>query len=709
MELLLKLRKSYPEQYAKIKKAYEFAYEAHKGQKRSSGEDYFIHPCAVAEILCDYGFDSSSVIAAFLHDVLEDTEVTAEQLSAEFGDEILELVEGVTKLDKIQFNNKEEAQAENFRKLFMALAKDLRVIIIKLADRLHNMRSLEFVPPEKQKYKSRETLDIYAPLAGRLGISFFKCELEDIAMKYLYPEEYAYIDSKITAKHAERQGFLNQICAEIKEKMDELGIKGEINGRPKHYYSIYKKMKYNGIDIDQVYDLLAVRIIVDDIKDCYTMLGEVHTLWKPLPGRFKDYIAMPKANNYQSLHTTVVTQFNETFEIQIRTVEMHKIAEYGVAAHWQYKEGRTESNTDLDDKVRWIREVMDAEKDINGAREFMDAIKINVFDDEVFVFTPKGDVYDLPVNSTPVDLAYKIHSEVGNHCVGAKINKKMVTLSTKLKTGDIVELLTQANGKPNLDWLKFVRTAGARSRIRAFLKKEQKDENVKRGKDMLEKEARRKGYALSELLSVNAFESILQRLSLNNEEDMYANVGFGGLGTAQVLSKLIEAFRKEHPISLIEVPVSSEKKMTAHSKSGVLVDGDANFQVHMAHCCSPVPGDEIVGYISRGRGVSIHRKDCPNVANLGEERLIAASWDTNGAEEYSATFKVVSEDIPGLLAQMTAYIATAKMTITGANIKTDNTRGTAETVMSVLIKRAEDLDDVIKKISSLKGVIEVRR
>lgn len=708
MELLLKLRKAYPEQYAQIKKAYEFAYEAHKGQKRSSGEDYFIHPCAVAEILCDYGFDSTSVIAAFLHDVLEDTEVTAEQISAEFGSEILELVEGVTKLDKLQFNNREEAQAENFRKLFMALAKDLRVIIIKLADRLHNMRSLEFVSPEKQKYKSQETLDIYAPLAGRLGISFFKCELEDIAMKYLYPEEYAYIVSRTAEKHAERQGFLNQVCAEIREKMNELGIKGEINGRPKHYYSIYKKMKSLGIDIDQVYDLLAVRIIVDDIKDCYTMLGEVHNLWKPIPGRFKDYIAMPKANNYQSLHTTVMTQFGETFEIQIRTIEMHKIAEYGVAAHWKYKEGRTAVDTDLDNKVRWLREVMDAEKDINGAREFMDAIKINVFDDEVFVFTPKGDVYDLPVNSTPVDLAYKIHSEVGNHCVGAKVNKKMVTLSTKLKTGDIVELLTQANSRPNLDWLKFVRTAGARSRIRAYLKKEQKEENVRRGKDMLEKEARRKGYSLSELLSVDAFDSILQRLSLNSEEDMYANVGFGGLGTAQVLSKLIEAYRKQHPISVIEVPVSPEKKVS-HSKSGVLVDGAANFQVHMAHCCSPVPGDEIVGYISRGRGVSIHRKDCSNIVGFGKERLIEASWDTDGADRYNATFKVVSEDIPGLLAQMTALIANAKMTITGANIKTDNTKGTAETVMSVLIKNADDLDDVIGKISSLKGVIEVRR
>ena len=536
-DLLVKLRKAYPDKYADLKKAYEFAEKAHAGQKRSSGEDYFIHPCAVVEILADYGFDSSTLIAAFLHDVLEDTAVTPEQLAAEFGQEILELVQGVTKLDKLQFTNREDAQAENFRKFFMAMAKDLRVIIIKLADRLHNMRSLGFVPPEKQQRVAKETLDIYAPLAGRLGISFFKCELEDLAMMYLYPDEYKYITECISKKRGERQALLDGIMEQIREKMKEMGIDGEVNGRPKHFYSIYKKMHQLHIDVDQIYDLLAARIIVHTVKDCYTMLGEVHTMWKPIPGRFKDYIAMPKANNYQSLHTTVVAD-GETFEIQIRTYEMHRIAEYGIAAHWKYKEGTTGVDTDLDNKVRWLREVMDAEKNVGDAKEFMDAIKINVFDDEVFVFTPKGDVYDLPVGSTPVDLAYKIHSAIGNKCTGAKINRKIVPLSTKLQTGDIVEILTQNGKGPSLDWLKFVKTSSARSRIRQYFKKEQREENVHRGREMLEKEARRRGFSLADLMQVDALDSILQRMSLANEEDMYANVGFGGISTAQVLSKI---------------------------------------------------------------------------------------------------------------------------------------------------------------------------
>ncbi len=707
-ELLVKLRKGYPDRYAELKKAYEFAENAHRGQKRSSGEDYFIHPCAVVEILADYGFDSSTLIAAFLHDVLEDTSVTPEQLSAEFGDEILGLVEGVTKLDKLQFTNREEAQAENFRKFFMAMAKDLRVIIIKLADRLHNMRSLKFLPQEKQQYISRETLDIYAPLAGRLGISFFKCELEDLAMMYLYPDEYKYITECISKKRGERQALLDGIMAQIRDKMKEMSVSGEVNGRPKHFYSIYKKMHQLHMDVDQIYDLLAVRIIVNTVKDCYTMLGEVHTMWKPIPGRFKDYIAMPKANNYQSLHTTVVAD-GETFEIQIRTYEMHKIAEYGIAAHWKYKEGTTGVDTDLDNKVRWLREVMDAEKDIGGAKEFMDAIKINVFDDEVFVFTPKGDVYDLPVGSTPVDLAYKIHSAIGNKCTGAKINRKIVPLSTKLQTGDIVEILT-ANGKgPSLDWLKFVKTASARSRIRQYFKKEQKEENVHRGKEMLEREARRRGYNLADLMHVTAFDGIMQRLSLSGEEDLYANVGFGGISTNQVLTKLIEAFRKQNPEEQIEVAVDSGATERKRSKSGVLINGNANFTVRMAHCCTPVPGDDIVGYISRGRGVSVHRKDCPNIKSMEPERLIEAVWDTGGEENYNVTLNITAESSGGMLAGITAYIAAAKMPITGANVKVDTKEHIADITISVMIKNADDLEDLVRKIKSIHGVIDVRR
>lgn len=708
-ELLVKLRKAYPDRYAEIKKAYEFAKAAHEGQKRSSGEDYFIHPCAVVEILADFGFDSSTVIAAFLHDVLEDTSVTPEQLKEEFGQEILELVEGVTKLDKLQFGSREDAQAENFRKFFMAMAKDLRVIIIKLADRLHNMRSLKFLPPEKQQRISRETLDIYAPLAGRLGISFFKCELEDIAMMYLYPDEYKYITECISKKRGERQALLDGIMSQIRDKMEEMSIDGEVNGRPKHFYSIYKKMHQLHIDVDQIYDLLAVRIIVNTVKDCYTMLGEVHTMWKPIPGRFKDYIAMPKANNYQSLHTTVVAD-GETFEIQIRTYEMHRIAEYGIAAHWKYKEGTTGVDTDLDNKVRWLREVMDAEKDVGGAKEFMDAIKINVFDDEVFVFTPKGDVYDLPVGSTPVDLAYKIHSAIGNKCTGAKINRKIVPLSTKLQTGDIVEILTQNGKGPSLDWLKFVKTSSARSRIRQYFKKEQREENVRRGKEMMEREARRRGYSLTDLMQVGALDGILQRLSVANEEDMYANIGFGGVSTNQVMTKLVDAFRKQNPDDRLEVVVESQNHaQRKHSKSGVLINGNANFTVRMAHCCTPVPGDDIVGYISRGRGVSVHRKDCPNVKSMEPERLIEAVWDTGGDESFNVTLNITAENSGNILAAITAYVAASKMPITGANVKVDPKEHLAEITIGVMIKNTDDLDELAKKIRSIQGVLEVRR
>lgn len=709
-ELLDKLRKIYPQNYTDIKRAYDFASEAHKGQKRSSGEDYIIHPCAVVEILADFGFDSSTVIAAFLHDVLEDTPVTYDELKEQFGEEICNLVEGVTKLDKIRFLDKEEAQAENFRKIFVAMAKDLRVIIIKLADRLHNMRSLQYLPEEKQKRIAKETLDIYAPLAGRLGISFFKCELEDLAMKYLYPDEYKYIQDVVAKKRSERQQFLDTICDDIRGMLKDMGIHGEVNGRPKHFYSVYKKMHKHHIDIDQIYDLLAVRIIVDDVKDCYAMLGEIHTKWKPMPGRFKDYIAMPKANNYQSLHTTVVTPFNETFEIQIRTFEMHKIAEYGIAAHWKYKEGTSGKDSELDSKVRWLREVMDAQKDIDGAKEFMDAVKINVFDDEVFVFTPKGDVFDLPVGSTPLDLAYKIHSQIGNKCIGAKVNKRMVPFSTKLANGDIVEIITSnASRGPSLDWLKFVHTASARSKIRAYFKKEKKDENIARGKDMLEKEARRRGYALSDIFTPDILAGLLQRHTLNSEDDLYATVGYGGLTTAQVLTKIIQDFKKEDHSLDIEQLAVAEQKPHKHSKSGVLINGNANFTVRMAQCCSPVPGDEIIGYISRGRGVSVHRKDCPNVKGMEDERLIQASWDSDGDERFNATLTIIAENRGGLLATITTKIANARLGIVSANVRVYDKQDIGEIVVTVQISKASELEMLVGQLREISGVIEVRR
>ncbi len=707
--LLEKLKNIYPANFAEIEKAYNFASEAHAGQKRSSGEDYIIHPCAVVEILADFGFDSSTVIAAFLHDVLEDTPVTYDELKELFGVEIVDLVEGVTKLDQLQFVNREVAQAENFRKIFISMAKDLRVIIIKLADRLHNMRSLQYLSEERQKRIARETLDIYAPLAGRLGISFFKCELEDLSMKYLFPDEYKYVSESVHRKRAERQKFLDAICEQLTEKLKSMDVKGEVNGRPKHFYSVYKKMYKYHIDIDQIYDLMAVRIIVDNVKDCYTMLGEIHTMWKPMPGRFKDYIAMPKANNYQSLHTTVVTQFNETFEIQIRTAEMHRVAEYGIAAHWKYKEGTTGKDSELDSKVRWLREVMDAQKDIDGAKEFMDAVKINVFDDEVFVFTPKGDVFSLPVGSTPLDLAYKIHSAIGNKCIGVKVNKKMVPLSTKLNNGDIVEIVTSNSSRgPSLDWLKYVHTASARSKIRAYFKKERKDENIARGKDMLEKEAKRRGYVLGEIITHDMLQDILQRYGFSSEDEIYSAVGYGGLSTTQVLAKAIEAFKKA-PKPVETIPINEPQRPHKHSKSGVLINGNANFTVRMAQCCSPVPGDEIVGYISRGRGVSVHRKDCPNVKGMEDERLIQATWDIEGNERFNATLVILCDNKGGLLATITTYIANVHIEIVGANVRVDEKMGTAEITVTVQIKEARELEDLVRKIKGISGVIEVRR
>jgi len=708
-DLLLKLRRIYPERYADIKRAYEYAQKAHEGQKRSSGEDYFVHPCAVAEILAEYGFDASTVMAAFLHDVLEDTSVTNDDLKAEFGEEIFELVDGVTKLDKLHFVNLEDAQNENLRKIFIAMAKDLRVIIIKFADRLHNMRSLEFLSPDRQLRIAKETLEIYAPLAGRLGISFFKCELEDLAMKYVYPDEYKYVSEAVRKQRTERQGFLEMVCKQIEDKLDEMGIKGEVNGRPKHLFSVYKKLNSLHIDIDQIYDLLAVRIIVDSVKDCYTILGEIHSMWKPIPGRVKDYIAMPKANNYQSLHTTVVTQYNETFEIQIRTREMHQVAEYGVAAHWKYKEGGADGS--LEKKIRWIREVMVA-NDIDDSKEFMDAVKINVFDDEVFVFSPRGDVYDLPVESTPVDLAYKIHSAIGNKCVGAKVNKKIVPLSTKLETGDIVEIITSNSSKgPSLDWLKFVRTASCRAKIRAFFKKERRGENIERGKEMLEREAKKRGFVLGELLNASNIDVILEKHELKDIDDLYATVGFGGLTTNQVLIKLIDNIKAtpKEEISSFDKGIDVEKISTKHSKNGILVNGNANFSVRIAQCCTPIPGDEIVGYISKGRGVSVHRIDCENIKGLETERLVNTTWDVEGLDKFNAQITIVCENKAGILAIITNVVAQSKLEIVFLNARVNEKKETAEIVLSVQINMNSELERLIKKLNEVEGIISIRR
>ena len=711
-ELLQKLKKNFSEaEFQELKAAYDFSAAAHEGQKRQTGEPYFIHPCAVVNILVDLGFDDvSTLVAAFLHDVLEDTPVTSDELEQKFGKEVLELVEGVTKLDKIKFVSAEDEQAENLRKMFFAMAKDYRVIIIKLADRLHNMRTLDALKPEKQIKIATQSLKIYAPLAGRLGLSFVKCELEDLAMRYLYPDDYYELVEFIKTKSKERQQFIEKICDELKAKLQELGIEGEVNGRQKHLYGIYKKMLKQGKNIEQIYDISAVRVIVNEVQDCYTVLGAIHTMWMPLPGRFKDYIAMPKPNGYQSLHTTVITKFKETFEIQIRTYEMHRIAEYGIAAHWKYKEGKTGA-TKIDDQINWLREVMDTQRESSDSHEFLENIEGNVFTDEVYVFTPKGKVLNLPVGSTTVDFAYAIHSAVGNKCIGAKVNGKIVPLNTVLNTGDIVEILTTNSGKgPSRDWIKFVKTASARTKIRQYFKKEMKEENIKRGKDMLEREAKRRGYNLSELLSTAGLNYIMNRYTLSSIDDLYASVGFGGLTTNQIIVKLIDYFKRDllskNPVAEIKTTSTTGK---SSSGNGVLIRGYDDFLVRLSHCCNPVPGDKIVGYVSRGRGVSVHCVDCPNVKNIEPERLIEAKWDDVISQNFLASLKIYCENKGGILAAVTTIISNMKISITGAFARSDNDNGTAEITVMLEVKSTDQVEDVIKKLKTLPEVIDVHR
>lgn len=696
-----------------ISRALDFAEEAHKGQKRLSGEDYIVHPISVADTLLDINIDASAVIAGLFHDIVEDTLITIDQINNLFGKEVGELVEGVTKLSKIKFNSKEEEQAENIRKLVLAMSKDIRVIVIKLADRLNNMRTLEFLPPEKQLRIARETMEIYAPIAGRIGISTIKVQLEDLSMKYLYPEDYKELVSLISSKREDRMALVEKVSNVITEELQDLGIKGEVKGRPKHLYSIYKKMKNQGKSIDQIYDLIAVRVIVDTVRDCYTVLGIIHSMWKPIPGRFKDYIAVPKPNLYQSLHTTVVTNYGQIFEIQIRTYKMNEIAEYGIAAHWKYKEGvSSKPIDDMDSKLGWIRQAMEVDEESKDSIEFVNALKINFFSDLVFVFTPKGDVFDLPQGSTPVDFAYLIHSAVGNKCVGAKINGKIMPLSTVLKTGDVVDIMTSNSAKgPNLDWLKFVKTSGAKSKIKAFLKKINQVENIKLGHEMLEREAKRRGFNMSDLMQPDYISYVLKRYNLNSVEDLYASVGYGGTSTNQVLFKLIQLYREEQKsvTPIIEKTDQEISNIRKKSSSGILVHGFADFLIHLAHCCNPVPGDEIVGYISRGRGVAIHSVDCPNVKNFEPERCIEAEWDASDEHaKFIANISLVCKDKSGLLAQITNAIANRGFSIVGAEVKVKNA-GEAIVSISIEISNVEELNDLVKKLSSIEGVINIQR
>ena len=688
-------------------KAYHYAEEAHANQKRASGEPYFIHPCEVADILIGLGLDAATIAAAFLHDVIEDTECTAEDIKREFGDEVLGLVSSVTKLEKIVFKSKEDENAENFRKIFVAMAKDVRVIIIKLADRLHNMRSLNFLSHERQQRMASETLDIYAPLAGRLGISQIKCELEDLCLKYLDPEAYEYLVYNIREKLSERKEFVSGIVGEIRELMAADGVQGEVFGRPKHFYSIYKKMKNKGKTLDQIYDLTAVRVIVADVKECYTVLGRIHERWKPIPGRIKDYIATPKPNKYQSLHTTVMTKYGQPFEIQIRTEEMHRIAEFGIAAHWKYKEGRTEEEkSNFESRLTWLREVMEWEGDLKDSKEFINALKTELYSHELLVFTPRGKVISLPPEATPVDFAYAIHSEVGNRCTGARVNSKIVPLTTTLEVGDVVEIITSPNSKgPSRDWLKFIKSSSAKAKIRQFYKNELKEENIRIGQIKLEDEAKKKGYTLSTLLTAESFKRISERFSFNEQAEMFAAVGYGSISVNQILFKLIDFYRKETPMAF-ELHAGSGGKATG----GVLVNGQAGMLVRFAGCCSPVPGDQIVGYTSRGRGVVIHRADCPNVKNAEQGRLLSASWQIAAGtkQRFNANIAIRATDQGAAISVLSQVVADMKLSIMGLNGRFDKNHD-AVIEASISLADISEVDMLIKKMQADKRIYEVHR
>ncbi|MBQ8322652.1 MAG: bifunctional (p)ppGpp synthetase/guanosine-3',5'-bis(diphosphate) 3'-pyrophosphohydrolase [Clostridia bacterium] len=705
---LKKIKENYGvNDYETLVRAYDYAQTAHANQKRASGEPYFIHPCAVAEILIDLGLDAATIAAALLHDVIEDTSSTAEDIKREFGDEVLALVSGVTKLERIVFKSQEDADAENFRKIFVAMAKDVRVIIIKLADRLHNMRSLNFLSYERQQRMASETLEIYAPLAGRLGISQIKCELEDLCLKYLDPEAYEYLVYNIRERLSERKDFVAQIVEEIKALMKADGVEGEVFGRPKHFYSIYKKMKNKGKTLDQIYDLSAVRVIVKDVRECYTVLGEIHEKWKPIPGRIKDYIATPKPNKYQSLHTTVMTRYGQPFEIQIRTEEMHRIAEFGIAAHWKYKEGRTAEDGNFENRLTWLREVMEWQGDLKDSKEFIDALKTELYSHELLVFTPRGKVISLPPEATPVDFAYAIHSEVGNHCTGARVNSKIVPLTTTLEVGDVVEIITSPNSKgPSRDWLKFIKSSSAKAKIRQFYKNELKEENIRLGQAKLEEEAKKRGFALADLLTSDSFKRISERFSFNETEEMYAAVGYGSISVNQILFKLIDFYRKETPHAF-ELHAGE-----GHGKNpgGVLVNGQAGMLVRFAGCCSPVPGDKIVGYTSRGRGVVIHRADCPNIGGIDGQRLLSASWqlEAGAKQRYNANIAVRATDQGAALSVLSQVTSDLKLAITAVNGRIDKNRD-AILEASISLTDSSEVDLLIKKMQSDKRIYEVHR
>lgn len=700
-----------------LEKAYILSKKAHDGQHRVSGEPFIVHPIEVANILAELELDCTAIIAGILHDTIEDTTYTNEELKENFGEEVAALVDGVTKLGKIPYTTKEEQQAENLRKMFLAMSKDIRVILIKLADRLHNMRTLKYMSPEKQVDKAKETLEIYAPLAHRLGISKIKWELEDLCLRYIDPKGYYDLVDRIAKKRREREAYITQIIETLKEKTNELGIQAHLDGRPKHFYSIYRKMVSQNKSLEQIYDLFAFRIIVDSVKDCYAVLGLVHEIFKPMPGRFKDYIAMPKPNMYQSLHTTVIGPEGVPFEIQIRTWEMHRVAEVGIAAHWKYKEGAS-GDDNVDNKLAWLRQLMEWQKEMRDPGEFMETLKIDLFTDEVFVFTPKGDVINLPAGSTPIDFAYAIHSAIGNKMSGAKVNGKIVPLDYELKNGDILEILTSANVHgPSRDWLKIVKSSQARSKINQWFKKEKREENIVRGKEMVEKELKKQALTFNQLFKPEWVDIVLRKYTLNTLEDLYAAVGYGGLTANKVISRLKDEYRKTVKVEDIAEQMTEatlQNKLQQRKKTvpenGVVVKGIENCLVRISRCCNPVPGDSIVGYITRGRGVSVHRKDCINVTDYidGDNRLIEVSWYNANNVAYKADVTIIAEDRTALLMEITNVIGEAKIPLKAINARTTKDQK-AIINLTLEITNTEQLERIIKKVKKVGGVLEVTR
>ena len=728
--LIARIRKYHPStDVSMIEKAYKLAVKAHGDQRRKSGEPYIIHPLWVAIILADLEMDKETIAAGMLHDVVEDTKFTEEDIRREFGDEVALLVDGVTKLGRLSYSSdKLEVQAENLRKMFLAMAKDIRVIIIKLADRLHNMRTLQFMTPAKQKEKAKETMDIYAPIAQRLGISKIKTELDDLALKYSQPEVFYDLVNQINARKTEREEFVEQIVEEVSTHMKNANIKAEVNGRVKHFFSIYKKMVNQDKTLDQIYDLFAVRIIVDTVKDCYAALGVIHEMYTPIPGRFKDYIAMPKPNMYQSLHTTLMSSVGQPFEIQIRTEEMHKTAEYGIAAHWKYKEsndGKKSVEAQEEEKLSWLRQILEWQRDMSDNREFLNLIKgdLDLFAEDVYCFTPQGDVKNLPNGSTPIDFAYAIHSAVGNKMVGARVNGKLVNIDYKIQNGDRIEILTSQNSKgPSRDWLNIVKSTQAKNKINQWFKKEFKESNIIRGKDMIATYCRAKSINVANIIQPKYQEIVQKKYGFKDWDSVLAAIGHGGLKEGQVVNRLAEEYGKDHRQAITDEVVlervaeaAKNKVHIAKSKSGIVVKGIDDMAVRFSRCCNPVPGDEIVGFVTRGRGLSIHRTDCINMIHLSESeraRLIPAEWETEVTEksggQYLAEIKMYANDQQGLLMEISRIFTEGNVDVKSMNVRTSK-KGTATIEMGFIVHGREELERIVKKLQQLSGIIDIER